>query len=54
MDHVAVNSKMELEKLLVWDLHSFDHFLVQMTSFGLMGKGQKQKWKPHKTNPLEF
>lgn len=56
MDHVAVSSKMELKKLLVWDLHSFDHFLAQVTSFGLMGKKVKSKNKQnsHKTNPLEF
>lgn len=32
------------KKLLDWDFHIFGHFLVQVISFGLMGrKGQKQK-----------
>lgn len=37
MDHVAVNSKMELKKLWVWEPYSFGHFLVQVISVGLMG-----------------
>lgn len=42
MDHVAVSSKMELKKFLVWDLHSFGHFPVQVISVGLMGKKVKK------------
>lgn len=54
MDQVVVNSKMELKKLSVRDLISFAYFLVQLISFGLIGKRSKAKTNKSPTKPTHW